>query len=219
MLRSLAAERGSGVHYSEVANAMGISAWTAYGLLRELERAGLAARSYAVPAVRRRTSAPRGGRSRILFSPLGGMPPAAELVERLRRAVERFGAIADEGTAASLYLAEALQASGGDVALHLGYWMARLEGAGRNASEAVHDVLESGAVPAAKIQTLAAMGLGAALGSLERTRLADRVVASVTRLSSLLEDAQRTSDSALAALVEAARGVHAGQQHRQPLAP
>jgi hypothetical protein len=199
------------VHYSEVAAAMGISAWTAYGLLRELERAGLVTRSYAalseLPGQSR-----RGGRSRILFAPAGSLLPPLELVERLRRAVERFSAIGDEGVAARVYLAEALQGAGGDIGLHLGYWMARLETAGRSVSDAVFEVLDSRAVPAAKIQTLAGMGLGL-------TRLADRLVPAVTRLSSLLEEAQRGSDSALAALVEAARGLHAGQRGSQPLPP
>jgi hypothetical protein len=199
------------VHYSEVAEAMGISAWTAYGLLRELERAGLAGRSYATGA-----NAPgqsrRGGRSRILFAPSGAGLPPVELIDRLRRAIERFSAIADEGVAARLYLAEALQGAGDDIGLHLGYWMARLEAAGRNVSDASFAVLESRAVPAAKIQTLAGMGLGL-------TRLADRLVPAVTRLSSLLEEAQRGSDSALAALVDAARGFHAGQRGSQALPP
>lgn len=196
---------------------MGISAWTAYALLRELERAGLAARSYAVPAAAAPGSAKRGGRSRILFTPAGWTLPAAELVERLRHAVERFGAIADERVAARLYLTEALQGPGEDFALHLGYWLARLESAGRSASDAVRGVLESGVAPGAKIQTVAAMGLGSALSRLDRTRLAERVVATVTRLSSLLAEAQHGSDSALAALVEAARGVHAGDTRNHPL--
>jgi len=68
-------------------------------------------------------------------------------------------------------------------------------------------VLESGAVPAAKIQTLAGMGLGAELSGLGRTRLADRVVGTVTRLSARVEEAQRGSDAALGALVEAARTI------------
>ena len=62
VLRRLAGERGGGVHYSDVAADMGISAWTAYGLLRELERAGRAARSYALPGEAVRQSARRGGR-------------------------------------------------------------------------------------------------------------------------------------------------------------
>jgi hypothetical protein len=219
VLRRLAGERGGGVHYSDVAAAMGISAWTAYGLLRELERAGVASRSYAVPTQEARQPARRGGRSRILFTPAGGALPTVELVDHLRRAVERFGGIADEGVAARLYLSEALQGAGGDLGLHLGYWIARLEAAGRSASDAVLEVLDSRAVPAAKIQTVAGMGLGSALGQLNRARVAERLVTAVTRLSSMLEDAQRNSDSALATLVEAARGVHAGNRRSDPLRP
>jgi DNA-binding Lrp family transcriptional regulator len=211
-LRRLVAERGAGVHYSEVAGAMGISAWTAYALLRELERAGLVKRSYAVPSGVR-----LGGRSRILFSPTVTSVPVAELAEALGRAVERFAAIADAATAARTYVAESLHEANGDLAFHLGFWMARLEAAGRSATEAMHGVLESGAVPAAKIQTLAGMGLGAELGRLGRTRLADRVVGAVTRLSGRVEETQRGSDAALGALVEAAREILAshGQASRR----
>ena len=210
-LRRLVAERGAGVHYSEVAGDMGISAWTAYALLRELERAGLVRRTYAVPSGVR-----MGGRSRILFSPTVTSVPAAELAEALGRAVERFAAIADAATAARAYLAESFSEANEDLAFHLGFWMARLEAAGRGATEAMRGVLESGAVPAAKIQTLAGMGLGAEVGRLGRTRLADRVVGAVTRLSSRIEETQRSSDAALGALVEAARAILAshGQHSR-----
>ena len=201
-LRRLVTERGAGVHYSEVAAAMGISAWTAYALLRELERAGLVKRSYAVPSGLR-----LGGRSRILFSPTATSVPVAELSDALGRAVEHFAAIADAATAARAYLAESLNEANEDLAFHLGFWMARLEAAGRLATEAMRAVLESGAVPAAKIQTLAGMGLGTDLGRLGRTRLADRVVGAVARLSGRVEEAQRGSDAALGALVEAARTV------------
>jgi DNA-binding Lrp family transcriptional regulator len=219
VLRRLSSERAGGVHYSEVAAAMGISAWTAYGLLRELERAGLASRRYAVAAEERPQAARRGGRSRILFAPTATVLPSVELVEHLRRAIERFGAIADESVAARLYLAETLQEAGDDLGLHLGYWIARLETAGRGVSDAVLEVLDSHAVPAAKIQTLAGMGLAAALGQLNRARLADRLVGAVTRLSSLLEEAQRNSDTALASLVDAARGVHAGRLQSEVFPP
>jgi DNA-binding Lrp family transcriptional regulator len=211
-LRRLVAERGAGVHYSEVAGTMGISAWTAYALLRELERAGLVKRSYAVPSGVR-----LGGRSRILFSPTVTTVPVAELAEALARAVERFGEIADAATAARAYLAEGLSDANGDLAFHLGFWMARLEAAGRSATDAMRGVLESGAVPGAKIQTLAGMGLGTELGRLGRTRLADRVVGAVTRLSGRVEEAQRGSDAALGALVEAARAIlasHTGHSRR-----
>jgi DNA-binding Lrp family transcriptional regulator len=201
-LRRLVAERGAGVHYSEVGGVMGISAWTAYALLRELERAGLVKRTYAVPSGVR-----LGGRSRILFSPTVTSVPVSELADALGRAVERFAGIADAATAARTYVAESLNDANEDLAFHLGFWMARLEAAGRIATEAMRGVLESGAVPAAKIQTLAGMGLGTELGRLGRTRLADRVVGAVTRLSGRVEEAQRGSDAALGALVEAARAV------------
>jgi hypothetical protein len=140
--------------------------------------------------------------------------PVAELAEALGRAVERFAAIADAATAARAYLAEGLSDANGDLAFHLGFWMARLEAAGRSATEAMRGVLESGAVPAAKIQTLAGMGLGAELGRLGRTRLADRVVGAVARLSGRVEEAQRGSDAALGTLFEAARAIVASHARR-----
>src|SRR3982074_3248345 len=57
VLRRLGRGRGGGAPYPEGAAAVGISAWPAYGLLRELERAGLAARSYATG-----TDIPQGAR-------------------------------------------------------------------------------------------------------------------------------------------------------------
>lgn len=85
-LRRLSEQAGGAVHYTLVAARMRISAWTAYGLLRELERAGLVLRSYA------RDPHPRGGRSRILFLPADGDP--------LRDAVHRLRAIAEESAVA-----------------------------------------------------------------------------------------------------------------------
>src|SRR2546423_10839613 len=93
VLRRLAGERGGAVHYSEVAAAMGISAWTAYGLLRELERAGLAARSYATGTDVPQGARP-GGRSRIPFAPSGVGPVPVQLAEPLRRAQSAFTSVA-----------------------------------------------------------------------------------------------------------------------------
>lgn len=87
VLRRLTEQAGGAVHYSLVAARMRISAWTAYGLLRELERTGLVLRQYA------RESNPLGGRSRILFEPAPGG-------ESLRAAVDRLREIADESAAA-----------------------------------------------------------------------------------------------------------------------
>ncbi len=84
-LRRLCDQAGGAVHYTLVATRLRISAWTAYGLLRELERAGLVLRSYA------REPRTTGGRSRILFLPAEGDP--------LRDAVQRLRAIAEESAA------------------------------------------------------------------------------------------------------------------------
>lgn len=88
-LRLLTAQAGQAVHYSLLAARMRISAWTAYGLLRELERAGLVLRSYA------REPSRRGGRSRILF-----LPAPAAGADPLREAAGRLRAIAEESAAA-----------------------------------------------------------------------------------------------------------------------
>lgn len=85
-LRRLSEQAGGAVHYTLVAARLRVSAWTAYGLLRELERAGLVLRSYA------REPRSGGGRSRILFLPADGDP--------LRDAVQRLRAIAEESAAA-----------------------------------------------------------------------------------------------------------------------
>ena len=90
-LRRLSEQAGGAVHYTLVAARMRISAWTAYALLRELERAGLVLRSYA------RDPRPGGGRSRILFLPAQVLPTQAD---PLRDAVQRLRAIAEESAAA-----------------------------------------------------------------------------------------------------------------------
>ena len=88
-LRLLTAQAGDAVHYSLLAARMKISAWTAYGLLRELERMGLVVRRYA------REPRGHGGRSRILF-----LPAPAAGADPLREAVGRLRAIAEESAAA-----------------------------------------------------------------------------------------------------------------------
>ncbi|HVB77095.1 MAG TPA: hypothetical protein VNI34_04730 [Candidatus Nitrosotalea sp.] len=202
-LRRLASERGEGVHYSLVGIGMGISAWTAYGLLRELERSGLAQRGYALGGTSR-----QGGRARILFSPTAGpVTLAAEVAERLQAAFERFAAIADERLAARDYLSSTLQDAGDDLGFHLGYWMGRLEAAGQNAQAAARALLEGTAGPGAKIQGLFALGLGASLARLAPSRLASRITDAGTGFVSLLDDGQRTPEALLAALVEAARAL------------
>ncbi|WP_066304780.1 helix-turn-helix domain-containing protein [Bacillus sp. FJAT-29814] len=50
------------VHYSEVAEAIGVSKWTAYDVLKELENQGLVKRTYAM-------NENEAGRSMVVFSP------------------------------------------------------------------------------------------------------------------------------------------------------
>jgi hypothetical protein len=202
ILQRLTEQAGEAVHYSLVGARMRISAWTAYGLLRELENMGLVVRRYALEPGKR-----LGGRSRILFEPaaqrlslVGGQRPTA-LVE----SYNRFRSIQDEASAATAYLAEA----GSDIGFHLGFWLGRLEAAGRHARDAGRTVLEGGAVPAAKIQTVAAIGLGAVLARVGKARLAARMTAAASRFSILLEDAARLPDGQLATLVERARRLDA----------
>jgi hypothetical protein len=197
-LQRLTEQSGEAVHYSLVASRMRISAWTAYDLLRELEGLGLVARAVSTEP---RSSA--GGRSRTLFKPLRQPVPLEpdEAAGRLRESFNRFAAMADETSAARAYLAE----PAADLAYQLGFWLSRLEAAGRQAADAAATVLEGGARPAAKIQVVAAMGMGSALARLERSRLASRLSTAATRFSLLLDETAGASDRGLSALAEAAR--------------
>ena len=194
VLRSLCDRAAAAVHYSAVAERMGISGWTAYGLLRELEALGLVVRSRPLIATRLR------GRSQVLFRPAA--PAAAPSASSLRLAFERFVAIRDEVAAATAYLAEP-----GDVASQLGFWLARLSSAGRQAADAARGVLEGGSEPLVKIQVVAAMGLGSTLARVGQGRLARQVVAAGARFTLLLDDAARRSEEGLAGLVDAARSL------------
>jgi hypothetical protein len=138
-----------------------------------------------------------GGRSRILFAPSApeAVRPASDA---LREAFDRFRGIADEPTAVRAYLATT-----GDLAYQLGFWLARLEAAGRDAAEAGRAVLEGGLVPAAKVRTVAALGLGSALARLSGTRLAARLTEAAMALSQLVDDDD------LAGLVDSARSLPA----------
>ncbi len=207
-LQRLTAQAGEAVHYSLVAARMRISTWTAYGLLRELETLGLVTRRSA-PA----QSNAAGGRSRIMFLP-SALPPApslAALESQLRAAFDRFAPIKDEAAAATAFLADATS----DIGYQLGFWLSRLEAAGRNAAVAARAILESGSLPLAKLQSIGAMGLGTALARLGSSRPASSLTAAETRFNVLLEEAARAPDQrsradalpSLAALVDAARNL------------
>jgi hypothetical protein len=200
-LQRLTAQAGEAVHYSLVATRMRISTWTAYGLLRELEKLGLVTRRAAPPVP---NSA--GGRSRVLFLPLAtpAAPSSDVLAGRLRAAFDRFAPIRDEGAAAREFLADATA----DLGYQLGFWLSRLEAAGRHAGVAGRAVLESGSMPLAKLQTIGAMGLGSALARLGDSMRASSLSAAGSQFNLVLEEAARASDQSLAALVDAARNLH-----------
>jgi hypothetical protein len=200
-LQRLSAQAGEAVHYPLVAARMKISTWTAYGLLRELENLGLVARR-AAPLEPNSL----GGRSRILFLPLtsAAAPSSDVLAGQLRAAFDRFSPIADEAAAAHAFLADATA----DLGYQLGFWLSRLEAAGRHAGVAGRAVLESGSMPLAKLQTVGAMGLGSALARLGGSRLASSLSAAGSRFNVVLEEAARASDQLLPALVDAARNLH-----------
>ena len=199
-LQRLTAQAGEAVHYSLVGARMRISSWTAYGLLRELEGLGLVTRRSAPPE-----HSIAGGRSRIMFLPSAEPPsPTPDALDkRLRTAFERFAPIVDEADAARAFLAEATS----DMAYQLGFWLSRLEAAGRHAGVAGRAVLESGSLPLAKLQSISAMGLGSALARLGGSRLASGLTAAGAHFNLVLEEAARASDESLASLVDAARNL------------
>ena len=207
-LQRLTAQAGEAVHYSVVAARMRISTWTAYGLLRELESLGLVTRSSSRPQ-----HSPAGGRSRIMFLPSAAPPsPSPNALEtQLRAAFERFASIGDEAAAAHAFLADATS----DLGYQLGFWLSRVEAAGRHAGVAGRAVLESGSLPLAKLQSISAMGLGSALARLGGSRLASGLAAAGARFNVLLEDAARASDQSLAVLVDAARNLSPDGQPRK----
>lgn len=200
ILAGLNRQAGEAVHYSLVGARMKISAWTAYGLLRELEAAGLVVRSYALDPGRR-----LGGRSRILFAATAtaavGSLSLEEARSRLRAAFDRFAAIADERAAGRAYLKD----TSADLAYQLGFWLSRLETAGRSARNAAQAVLDGTSGPRVKAQTLASMALGASLARLQAAELGGLMAAAGARFSSLLGDAGRSPDAQLGVLIQAAR--------------
>lgn len=208
-LQRLSDPAGEAIHYSLVAARMQISSWTAYGLLRELEKMGLVTRRYD-----HGQKPGQVGRSRIMFIPqtAPARSSTAEPETSLGEAFERFAGVRDEAAAARAYLAEA----GTDLAYHLGFWLGRMEAAGRHAGDAARTVLEGGARPAVKIQMVASMGLGSALANLGRSRLATQVATAANRVSLMLDEAGRVSDTRLVNLVDAAR--HLQPERRSRLA-
>jgi len=118
VLERVVSSAGAPAHYSAIAPELGISPWTAYDLLRELERDGLVAATYAHrPGV-------AVGRPQVAFHPTAdghralGQSSSAGAEERaLRRARER---VASVGQALRPPRAP-------DVASQLGFWLQQAE--------------------------------------------------------------------------------------------
>jgi hypothetical protein len=175
-LDAAAGAAGGPVHYSAVAGPLGISAWTAYDLLRELERDGLVAASYTHRA------GVAVGRTQVGFAPtatgraaLG--EPAAPLAEEraLRRAqasVARVGSVAGA-------LAAAERASRGlDLAGHLGFWLDQAERLPGRTRSGLRQLLRTAPEAATALSMFVAAVYGAV--SSESADVADALAAEVS---------------------------------------
>jgi hypothetical protein len=172
-LDAAVAAAGGPVHYSAVAGPLGISAWTAYDLLRELEREALVATSYAHRA------GVAVGRTQVGFSPTAagraalGEPntPAAE--ERaLRRARAQFARLGALSGAAGL-----IERSGADLAGHLGFWLHQAELLPRRTRDSLGRLLRTAPEAATALSMFVAAVYGAA--ATESAEAADALAAEV----------------------------------------
>jgi DNA-binding Lrp family transcriptional regulator len=117
-LERIVTAAGAPAHYTAVAPALGISPWTAYDLLRELEHDGLVATTYAHRA------GVAVGRPQVAFHPtaegrraLGQRTSGGADERALRRARERVASLGQ-----TLRPPRTL-----DVAGHLGFWLQQAE--------------------------------------------------------------------------------------------
>jgi len=123
-LAAAVAAGGGPVHYSAVATPLGISAWTAYDLLRELERDRLVAASYAHrPGV-------AVGRTQVAFAPteagwaaLGTVGAVLPEDRALRRARARVAALVAHAGLGAAFPRRGRSPRGPDLAGHLGFWL------------------------------------------------------------------------------------------------
>jgi hypothetical protein len=156
-LAAAVAAGGGPVHYSAVAVPLGISAWTAYDLLRELERDHLVAASYAHrPGV-------AVGRTQVAFAPteagraaLGTAGAVLPEDRALRRARARVAAlVAHAGLGAAFPRGGSSRAGlpgldgrgqsqrGSDLAGQLGFWLHCAEQLPRRTRSGLHQLLGS----------------------------------------------------------------------------
>jgi hypothetical protein len=154
---------GGAVHYSAVADPLGISAWTAYDLLRELERDGLAATSYAHRA------GVAVGRTQVGFAPTAAghaalgepsAPPAEE------RALRRAALAAVDSSLRGL-----------DLTSQLGFWLSQAERLPGRTRAGLRQVLRTAPEAATALSMFVAGVYGAA--SAESAEVADALAAEV----------------------------------------
>jgi len=164
------------VHYSAVAAPLGITAWTAYDLLRELERDGLVAASYAHRA------GVAVGRTQVGFAPTEagraalGEPPAPLAEERaLRRAQARFAGL---GPLSGALSALDRTSRSVDLAGHLGFWLHQAEHLPRRTRAGLRQVLRTAPEAATALSMFVAAVYGA-VGS-ESAEVADALAAEVS---------------------------------------
>jgi hypothetical protein len=169
------AAAGGAVHYSAVAAPLGISPWTAYDLLRELEHDGLVAASYAHRA------GVAVGRTQVGFAPTAagraalGAPTAPPAEERaLRRARARFAGL---GALAGLPGAIDRVSRSVDLAGHLGFWLDQAERLPRRTRSGLRQLLRTAPEAATALSMFVAAVYGAA-GS-ESAEAADALTAEV----------------------------------------
>jgi len=181
-LRDAVAAGGGAAHYSAVAEPLGISSWTAYDLLRELERDGLAAAVYSHrPGV-------AVGRAQVGFLPteagrrvLGETVAGAEdrALQRARAGFARLGPVA----AARAVLE--WRPRGLDLAGHLGFWLHQADGLSGRTRERLQQLLRNAPEAATALSMFVATVYGA-VGAGRDGELAEALTAEVSAFQARL---------------------------------
>jgi hypothetical protein len=200
-LAALATEATAGggpVHYSVVAGPLGITAWTAYDLLRELEREGLVVATYG------HREGVAVGRTQVAFAPTeAGRAALGEVAappeERaLRRGVERLASLGHAAMRSSRSV---------DLTGHLAFWVHQAEGLSVRTRDGLRHLLRT--APEAK--TALSMFVAAVYGAVAPAaagEAADALVAEVaafqSRLSRTTAARRERLARSVAALLEAA---------------
>jgi hypothetical protein len=166
---------GGAVHYSAVAQPLGISAWTAYDLLRELEREGLVAASYAHRA------GVAVGRTQVGFAPTPagraalGEPSAPAAEERALRRAQ--ASLARVGSVAAALAAVERSSRGLDLTGHLAFWLSQAERLPGRTRSGLRQVLRTAPEAATALSMFVAGVYGAI--SAESAEVADALAAEV----------------------------------------